>query len=1138
MMHYRRVGTTNIQLSVIGFGTCQLQMVPKRQAVETLKKGFSLGVNWVHTSPDYGGVEPWIAEAIEESERDIMVLTQGPGEMTLFEAFFEHTCNVFKKKRLAMYGINCINDIEYMGQNVWDSGGMVEFLLKKKDEGRLGGIFCTTHGPADYISKLITSKVFDAIMIAYNPLGFHQLTYYPDPIGREYECIEENRKKIFPIAEKHDVSILVMKPLSGGILCRGKAFPPHKWFPSRDDEISAATILKLILGERSVCAVAPGTASIEEAEENALAGHEPLEIVDSKKEAMDKAVHEMKSSLCSRCGECESTCSRSLPISSIFREAYIWNYRNETFMASDRENYFHLHPNETLVCVTCSEKTCTCPQGINIPVSLDQIHRQMLLLRERGQHPGSPEQFLSKTIKGFHKVLVLSSEVPQKLNKGEIGVCRFMVENVGDFIWRSPYTPNDEKLSGIGVCLDNRLIQKVPLRQNIVPGLRSHIVFEIQPKIKSGDYLMRFYLMSLDRKRIDGNATCFFTGTLKVENHEKETIDFSLDVYTERIFHLFRHSFLRIRKGLIKIMMYLSFRARQVFGLLHHFPGSQLLKRLRKQKDPNKSPRSYGVRYVSHTIPEHLKAGETYGVRLTMENTGTMVWKSNPPEDNPVDLFVLIDNNIFSILKIPRPEVLPGEQVSIHFALRAPIQSGNCELRVELVQQNITWFSNQGVKPFCFNLNVQEGKISQSVQLLNQAIRINPWYYLPTQGIQQSKDRGHFPLFVSRAKGCRVWDPEGREYIDYTMGWGSTILGYADDRIQNAIKDMLHTAPLSPFPHPVEMEVSQMLVEDFPCAEMVVFGKNGSDICTVAARLSRLITGRKVILSCGFHGWQDFCLEHFSHADSGIPDRSEIFIHKFKFNDKDDFFRLYNQHRNDLAAVMIEPSGPWGGDDIGHEPDVDENFLKSVAQATKKAGALLIFDEIITCYRYPQGSVQKAKGVIPDLACLGKALASGMPLSALIGPAHIFYNGFFKTHYCPTFKGEIYSLAAARAAIQIYREEPVAQHIWDYGLRLQKSINSICNQIGLDAECKGPPFRFALVFNEKKPERFRLKRTLYMQELLKEGVVTLTGVMLPSYAHDDAVLDRTVSSVGKALDIVASAERKNNFDQFLEIPLL
>ena len=218
--------------------------------------------------------------------------------------------------------------------------------------------------------------------------------------------------------------------------------------------------------------------------------------------------------------------------------------------------------------------------------------------------------------------------------------------------------------------------------------------------------------------------------------------------------------------------------------------------------------------------------------------------------------------------------------------------------------------------------------------------------------------------------------------------------------------------------------------------------------------------------------------------------------------------------------------------------DADRDFLGSVAEAARSVGALLVYDEIITGYHYPGGSVQTPTWVIPDLACLGKAVGSGMPISALAGRAGIFQRSMARTHYGPTFKGEIYSFAAAKAAIGIYRTEPVARHIWDYGARLKARISGLCGEIGIPAACKGPPFRMALIFDEPDEERLRRMRTLYIQELLKGGMTTYNGIMLPSYAHDDEVFDQSIAIIAKALEVTAEAHRHNDFDRHIEIPLI
>ncbi|MBT3255534.1 MAG: aminotransferase class III-fold pyridoxal phosphate-dependent enzyme [Deltaproteobacteria bacterium] len=547
--------------------------------------------------------------------------------------------------------------------------------------------------------------------------------------------------------------------------------------------------------------------------------------------------------------------------------------------------------------------------------------------------------------------------------------------------------------------------------------------------------------------------------------------------------------------------------------------------------------RIYGVVYVSHNIPDQLMAGSIYGARITLENSGDFTWRRDDPGGSRIDLVLRLDGRVVGTYQMPRSMIKPGEQTTVCFPLNVPHQEGEHPVSLELVDQGAAWFSERGVSPLKMTLNSDASKGSSSDDPLEVSRSVNPWHYRPTGGIERSGEGMTFPLFVSKAKGCHLWDQAGRRYIDYIMAWGSTILGYADDRIQAAIGDVLEMPPLMPFPSYLEMDVARMLTEDIPCAEMVVFGKNGSDVCTVAARLARLHTGKRVILCSGYHGWQDFWVEADGFGVTGVPDRPEPLIHRFRFNDRDDFFRLFKRFKGDLAAVMLEPSGP--GESIqGPEQDADKDFLATIAEATRSEGALLVFDEIITGYRYPTGSVQKATGIVPDLACLGKAIGSGMPLAALVGKTHIFEQCMERTHYGPTFKGEVYSFAAAKAAIQIYRSEPVAETIWDYGTRLKNGLNSLCATTGVNAGCKGPPFRTALIFHESDADRLRLKRTLYIQELLKRGITTYNGIMLPSYAHDDLIMEKTLEAMGETLERIAHAEKQNNFERYLEIPIL
>ena len=385
-MRLNRIGNSNVRLSAVGFGTCQLQMVPEAQAVATLVRGFALGVNWVHADLGYGGVETIVARAIRQSGRtDVIPVVNGWGNVERMEEAYERSCAAYGKQRLEMFGLSCIDDDEViLKHDVWGRNGMVARLRSMKREGRTDATWCSTHGNPDYVARLIESGAFDAIMLAYNPLGSHALTFDARQEGKDFENIPENARRIFPLAAERNVSLLIMKPLAGGMLVAGKAFQQRRRFSKEAKPLRAQDVLRSILQMPGVAAVVPGTCSPEEADENARAGHEPIAVGNEQEAAMLETVQAMRSDLCTRCGECEPTCSKSVPISWLFREAYVWSYFADVFDAIDRHHYFHLHPSITLACAECGDRTCVCPSGLDIPKALTEVHDQVVEMRRLG----------------------------------------------------------------------------------------------------------------------------------------------------------------------------------------------------------------------------------------------------------------------------------------------------------------------------------------------------------------------------------------------------------------------------------------------------------------------------------------------------------------------------------------------------------------------------------------------------------------------------------------------------------------------------------------------------------------------------------------------------------------------------------
>ena len=1087
-MRTREIGRTGVHVSLVGVGTSQLQMLPQRQAVSTLVRAFEGGVNWVHTAPDYGGIDPWIKQAIRESNRDVMVASGSPPRNADLEAFFENTCNVYETPRLALYGIAGIEDIEWFGENVWGPGGMVSFLRRKKEQGRLGALYCTTHGSADYVERLIQCGVFDAIMLAWNPLGFHQQSHAwaREKIGRHHENLPEFKDRIFPMAQAHGVSLLVMRPLAGGMLLKSLAFPPHDWVATPRENVSAPEILRLILDMPGVCAVVPGTDSIEEADENVSAALPSSASLEEAGARIATLVAERRLMACNRCGDCEPTCSRQLPIPGMFRDAAIWTLHSECNQADPSENYFDLHPDPVLACVTCSNQTCGCTHGIDIPAALGRVHQQMQRLCAKHQHPGPTRLLTERMFEGPYRVLVLTRDVPTRLGPSELAVTRLVLRNGGEHQWlATQHNPDPTVAMGIAVLLDGETCTTVPLLNTINPD--EHfvpLVFEFLAPAAAGHYRLQLGLRPL-AMATDAPVpmTIFYTGDLVVDTPS---------------------SLQRLKHWLPPVA------------------GQALIPR-------------YDYKVLEHTFPVDSNHGVTHGVMLRLQNTGSLPWQVHAAGQPAMRVQILVDNVLLAELALPEVAVAPGGDATIHFPFRASDQPGTHRLQVALRLEDGERIENHSDADWKHSMAVQAAPWSRTVELFEIERNHNPWHYNPFQGITQTRDGHQLPLFIERAKGSRVWDVEGNEYIDYTMGWGSTILGHADDRIQEAIRQRLDCGAVLPFPHPLEMEVSRMLVEDFAPHEMVAFGKNGSDVCSIAARLARVTTGKRVILSCGYHGWQDFSLEYFDFQDCGIPYPDQRSLFKFRFNDIDGFLALYDQHKHDLAAVMIEPAGPLMDEVLGLGGEPDPDFLHIVADATRRAKALLVFDEIVTGFRYRNGSVQKDTGIVPDLTCLGKALASGMPLSALLGSQRLFLPSFHKTHFHPTFRGEVYSLAAAKAAIQIYRTEPVAQQIWKHGEALRQGIHGVCRELGVDGVCTGPPFRLAFIFKESDAQRRRLKRTLLMQELVKQSVLTVAGTFLSTTAHDEHTLSATINAFRVALTLITHADRTDTLHRHLDM---
>lgn len=377
-------------------------------------------------------------------------------------------------------------------------------------------------------------------------------------------------------------------------------------------------------------------------------------------------------------------------------------------------------------------------------------------------------------------------------------------------------------------------------------------------------------------------------------------------------------------------------------------------------------------------------------------------------------------------------------------------------------------------------------------------------------------DGGVFPHFATAAQGCRITDSTGQTMIDWVNGWGPTLLGYRHPAVEKAIINQLQAGPTLSLMNPIEIEVARLISELVPCAEMVAFGKNGSDAVTAAIRIARSVTQRDIVLQYGFHGFHDWytCLQP---GTRGILPVLKEYVDSFEYNDLPGLQQLLEKYQGRVAAVIMEPVNMWLP-----EPD----YLASVKKLAHDHGSLLIFDEIVTVFRVARGGAQELYGVEPDLTCLGKGMANGMPLSAVVGKRN-YMEHLKSCAFGMTYRGETLSLAAAKATLEIIRDEPVTQRMNEIGTLVRDGFHDLCSELDIKCQLSGPASRMTFVFHDQHGISWSEARALFLQECLKAGVLT-NGNLLASYAHDEEAAQQTLASFRTALNVLKQAQQNHD----------
>jgi glutamate-1-semialdehyde aminotransferase len=377
----------------------------------------------------------------------------------------------------------------------------------------------------------------------------------------------------------------------------------------------------------------------------------------------------------------------------------------------------------------------------------------------------------------------------------------------------------------------------------------------------------------------------------------------------------------------------------------------------------------------------------------------------------------------------------------------------------------------------------------------------------PTQWVQ-----GVAPTYLQRAEGAHVWDVDGNRYLDFPMALGPVLLGHGHPAVRDAIVEQLGDGIAFTLPHPLELELAERIVALVPGVERVRFAKSGSDATSAAVRLARAISGRERVIVTGYHGWHDWYIG-CTERHLGVPRTVRSLVERVPFGELAALSAALERHRGQVACVVCEPIG-------AQEPD--RAMLAELVSMAHRHGALAVFDEVISGFRLAPGGAQQYFGVRADLVCFGKALGNGMPISALAGPAEtmdrlesVFFSG--------THGGEALSLAAAEATLRTLCEQPVHEHIWRLGRRLQEGIRAAIARHDLAdwVSCSGVAPWTIVSVREPRPEQPGLvAKSLLQQELLRRAIL-FNGSHFVSYAHTDEDIEEAIDAYDGALRTLA-----------------
>jgi len=395
----------------------------------------------------------------------------------------------------------------------------------------------------------------------------------------------------------------------------------------------------------------------------------------------------------------------------------------------------------------------------------------------------------------------------------------------------------------------------------------------------------------------------------------------------------------------------------------------------------------------------------------------------------------------------------------------------------------------------------------------------------------------NWPSYYKKAKGIEVWDLDDKKYYDATHnGLGASILGYADPDVNSAVNKAISSGSLTTLNCPEEYELAKLLLKYHPWADMVRYARSGGEAVSIAIRVARSFTKKEIILFCGYHGWSDWYLAANLSDDKaldgqllpglsplGVPRSLNGTCFPFKYNDINSLEMLVDQHKGEIASIIMEPTRNLGP---------EKGFLEAVREISKSNKIPLIFDEVTSGFRVYPGGIHQIFEVEPDIAVFAKAIANGFPMAAIIGKKFVMsvaQDSFISS----AFWSEKVGLVAAIKTIEKCIENKVYDHVNKIGQEIQRLWIEKSEEFNLKINVFGiPPLSIFSFKGEYSIE----KHTLFTQEMLKLGFLASNSFYV-LWKHDDKFLKKYSKSLDIVFNKISNAEKNDNIADLIDGPL-